>query len=375
MKLTYMIGNGFDIGLGFNTRYVDFVGFLVKELEEYLHPGRPGVSDSDRNFGMWLLEQIRDHKQEFWSDAEVAFGGLPFSNCGGAVVDVVKYSHDRFLGSMSRWLNHEIERGKWPEMRGSDVSCDFVRNCVFGWMSGVSELQKQKFADCIDGGVLELNFITFNYTNVCKRLLSGLGDVSNSTICCDHNMNVRLGRVCHVQGILSKTGEFGNLVFGVNDGDQIKDSGAKSHIEVSARLIKGHYISYAELGIYEEARRLIHDSDYVITYGLSFGATDSFWWKQLHSYVHDQSKHLVICPFIKPYEIGISKDMIRYKQWMFNKVFGSLDEISRNAVLRPEILSQIITVTPVKVQENNGDMILCDYLQLHSIARKLWIGG
>ena len=372
MKLTYLIGNGFDLGLGFNTKYSDFVKFISKEFQEYLHPARPGVSDEDRERGNWLLGQIQDHKEDFWSDAELAFGALPFSGCEGNIADVVKYSHDRFLSSMKRWLRGEFERARWLKLDIEDASGVFIIACITGWLVGLTDMQRNKFLNVASQNTIELNFITFNYTTVIERIVSTRRETIFEFDYWQHKLKVKIGTVCHVHGLipLREMGE--PMVFGVNEVNQIKDNVARSDVEVDARLVKTQYQGYTDMGALDEAERIIDNSDYIVSYGLSFGATDKFWWERLYSFICNTEKRLVVCPYIRE-ELGFNNDPVRYKQWTAKRVFKSLgDDVIRD-VTRADIISQIVDVKPVKVEESNGDMIPCDYLQLHSIARGLWL--
>lgn len=372
MQLTYLIGNGFDIGIGYNTRYVDFIRFLVKELEDDVNLATSDASNVNRSMRRWLLDQVQGHKQEFWSDAELAFGGLPFAGCDDKVADVVKFSHDVFLANMKRWLAKELERARWEMIDLDDISKRFVIWCITGWLSGATTGQLTNFLKTGEANAIELNFITFNYTDVIEKLLLPRGAAIFSFHHHDYSINVKLGSICHVHGACSDRNLDSSLVFGVNELGQIDDSAAKQDVEVGARLVKQQYQGYCDVGLVDDALRLINSSDYIVTYGLSFGATDKYWWKKLFEYVGDQRKRLVVCPYMTSDEdVQLSRDVIRYKQWAARRVFSALGENYLRQVLSTSVISQIVAVKPVEVEELNGERVLCDYLQLHSIGRVL----
>ena len=61
MRVTFLIGNGFDINLGLNTRYKDFIDVYKK----------PNENDDV------VIKTFKNHlveNKENWSDAELAFG-------------------------------------------------------------------------------------------------------------------------------------------------------------------------------------------------------------------------------------------------------------------------------------------------------------
>ena len=60
MQLTFLIGNGFDLNLGLNTRYRQFYDYYIKQDSK---------NDTIRHFKEDLSEHIED-----WADLEVALG-------------------------------------------------------------------------------------------------------------------------------------------------------------------------------------------------------------------------------------------------------------------------------------------------------------
>ena len=67
MKLTYIIGNGFDLALGLKTSYKAFYAYYVESLKE------------KKNAALsWFRDKIQSDK-ELWSDAEKAFGDLEYN--------------------------------------------------------------------------------------------------------------------------------------------------------------------------------------------------------------------------------------------------------------------------------------------------------
>ncbi len=376
MKLTYLIGNGFDIALGLNTRYSDFVGFLINDLQEYLHPAMPGVTELDFKNASWLLNQIKEHRQEFWSDAELAFGALPFKQEWANVEDVVRFSHQRFQSGMKKWLAKELKRINLAKSELEDLSSMFIINCVTGWFPGATRGQISRFLPKdenrdADNAAIELNFVTFNYTDIIERLIdTRRGDIFNFKHY-NRGISVMMGDVCHVHGVCLQESLANTLIFGVNDANQITDPNAKDNVEVMARIIKQEYQGYADTGRMEVAREIISNSDYIITYGLSFGATDKIWWDTLLEFVRDSSKRLIVCPYMTKDDSVLSLDLIRYKQMMARKVFASLGDHKLREVMSAKIIPQIIDVKPVDIEESSGRRRFCDYLRLDSVGQAM----
>ena len=69
MKITYLIGNGFDLGIGLSTGYQSFITWYLNQPSEN--------KEVD-----WLKGRINKSLEQ-WSDAELAFVALNFSESGG----------------------------------------------------------------------------------------------------------------------------------------------------------------------------------------------------------------------------------------------------------------------------------------------------
>lgn len=68
MNITFLIGNGFDIGIGLKTRYEDF-------YQEYCHIAADD-SDNIKAFKQMLKDRNSEEKRKIidWADFETAFG-------------------------------------------------------------------------------------------------------------------------------------------------------------------------------------------------------------------------------------------------------------------------------------------------------------
>ena len=62
MKITFLIGNGFDLGVGLKTRYSDFVPYYLS------------LPDNDPD--IIAFKSIIESDKETWADAELALGKL-----------------------------------------------------------------------------------------------------------------------------------------------------------------------------------------------------------------------------------------------------------------------------------------------------------
>ena len=375
MNITYIIGNGFDIGLGLRTRYSDFIPHLKGELESLLDASRSGVSEMESKVASWILEAIKTHKQNFWSDAEIAFGELPFSEIANkaniSISDAVKLTHDRFIGSMQRWLNDEVARANYSELSDGIAQRMFMSNLFIGWIKEAPKSTSDYFQKLArEGG--KVDFVSFNYTKTLEHLLPGSGEDTFEVQYLNNKYNVRWGEVCHVHGTCAPQGQARQLVFGVDNNAQIVDENANKDGEVRARLLKTEYQGYIGTGELGRAYQLIENADVVALFGLSFGATDRYWWSLLARFISYPNKQLVIYPYITDeHEIEESYDTIRYKYNMVTKVFASLEASVIDNVRRGEIAAKISVPQPMLPLYGRGAQGRCDFLNLSEMGKQL----
>ena len=160
--VTFLIGNGFDIGLGLKTRYSDFAATYLQ------HPSKTDV--------IAALKKTINQNIDFWGDAELAFGKLKFSDFGKDTYSVVKECVTDFSGALSEYLQDEERRFQVPADEQKVAFCTLL--CSYYQRLGVypkrNELKRLKRFNR-----LKVNVINFNYTETPQRYIE---DSSNATI-------------------------------------------------------------------------------------------------------------------------------------------------------------------------------------------------
>lgn len=263
-EVTVLVGNGFDLGLGLSTRYSDF-------LDRYLQSSFPIATDAIRK----MREDIdlqRKNSGSLWADAETAFANLPFSEYGhaeGAVGALAECEGD-FVAALRNYLQDEDARLIIPTSEQGDVSRQFV-NQLFCLLEVVlPKIGKSR--------IINLEFI--NYTATLEKLLGQDGAGASLNLQPQPGPTINIGTVRHIHGALSS----GNIVFGVDDSEQIGDAPLQEESQEHGYLQKSNLDG--ELGINELTSSLerIKQSDVVILFGLSYGASDfSIWWNLIEA--------------------------------------------------------------------------------------------
>lgn len=272
--VTFMIGNGFDLALGLHTSYADF-------LPVYLESG------SDSPIIKNLKSEIsRDAK--LWGDAELAFGKLPFSKFGDNPHVVVKECIADFSNALADYLTNEEMRLQPPDEKLKSTFCCklFSYYLALGEYARIHELERLKRFN-----TLKVNIINFNYTQTVDKLLIQSGVVRLPEW---GDVKIEVNTPCHVHGALN-VGY--SRLFGVNDIAQVEDS----HLDDQTKklLVKPTIDRWAGCQLENTAKKMIDESDSVIVFGMSFGATDKIWWDYLLNRMrNDSSNHLCLVPYV-----------------------------------------------------------------------------
>lgn len=373
MNITYIIGNGFDLGLGLNTRYSDFVEFLSTKIERWLSTNEKSWTRDEMRFAEWLKDKINADKLEFWHDAEEAFGGLPFSNFEGQEEDLVQFCHSLFQGEMAEWIMAKNSLFSLPKGEEEKIREKFVGALLYGWLKGLPEDVRPEVENEVTNTAVEVNILTFNYTDCMEKLLSGLDetyfDINGLGIV---KRSITVQPPIHVHGKVEPGGRKSDLVFGVDNEKQITGVITSANDEILSRLIKARYLGYTRKRTERVARDILSNSTWVIILGHSFGKTDGRWWKRIFEDLNVDQYNIAVCPYYckmddaPPY----ISDPIRYPRMTAGKVFESVKNAVGNRIYEPRFMSHIYALNPVDIKAPDGTSSCCDYLNLDWLGRK-----
>lgn len=371
MNITYIIGNGFDLGLGLNTQYSNFVEFLVAKIKRYLESNEKAWNSDEKMFAEWLLGRIEEQKIEFWHDAEEAFGNLRFGIFQGREQDVVQFCHSLFQSEMAAWIAQKNALFAVPKEREAEIGDKFVEALLYGWRNGLQDDVREVFEEKLAKDFITINILSFNYTDCIEKLLVDIGrDIDDATEFGTLKRDLRINPPIHVHGKVAAGGRRSDLVFGVNDEEQITGVETTENDEIRSRLIKGRYLDYMHKRSEPEADNILFNSSWAIVLGHSFGKTDGRWWRRIYNHVGRDHFNLVICPYYDKMEDAPSyvSDPIRYRRMSAARVFASIANDVGNNIYAPNFMSHIHALEPVEINDPDGASHYCDYLNL------TWLG-
>ena len=324
MNITFLVGNGFDINLGLDTRYTDF-------YPKYL----------DKGYNDIISNAIADNYDN-WADLEIALGKL-LKNVTPEQVDEFLNSKGRLEGDLAEYLRCQESR---LDISGSNLPNDFRKN-IIGFHQEFSVKEQTDFQSWVSTikASIVYQFISFNYTK-CLDSIVEIGKTvqpfsSHDSLSGAHYRD-SVGTVHHIHGTLD-----GDLILGVNDITQIDNPA----LQTDSRLVD--YIVKAEVNEalggqrIETAKQIIDASDYIGVYGMSIGDTDLMWWHYLLAWLQKkESRRLVLYVYADPSDNPSGQEKLRrINRW--KDIF--LAQAGADAELAKKVRGQLIVVVRSKI--------------------------
>lgn len=271
-RILYVIGNGFDLGLGLETSYKTF-------LEWYLNQPQ---SDAGNIFVESMRKSISADlrlEQPTWADAEMAFAKMRFSDFGADVRKAFSECRNDF----TKYLFEYVRQQEGCVFK----SCSQERlDCVRLWFAqNLFEVFRQKDEifwpwEIGDGTFdnaerIEVEFISLNYTKTLERLLPTRS--YNWFDCKTGKLHeVVCGTPYHLHGDADPRSS-SLAAFGVSFADDIEDRKLQDLSAEFGYLLKPE-VNRVE---YAEASKMINRADCIVLMGTSCGFSDGALWNMI----------------------------------------------------------------------------------------------
>lgn len=274
MEITFLIGNGFDIGLHMPTRYEQFykIYSVIKETD----------NDNIKEFKR-MLQKRNDEKQKKiidWADFERAFGEHSKD-----------FSPEEKSKYLERFEDFIEEFNAYLEKVEACTNCSDTRKIGAVMDAAVKNYKNLRKADADEieqviqtyNSERRYNFISFNYTNALDKCVEAL----NIFIA---NAPYRyVGSIAHIHGYLDNA-----MIVGVNDPTQILNPQFSNDEVVVRELVKPQQNIICRTGNEDAAYAIINKSDIICIYGMSLGETDKKWWEYISVWLAQNDKRILI---------------------------------------------------------------------------------
>lgn len=314
MTVTWFVGNGFDLSVGFKTDFDTFV-------RTYLHGSIPGWSPAGRSRqekrairkGKSMIRRHMRKKVINWSDMELALGQCTeyYTDTDKSRAEFTALRHD-LEDSLSQYLRVTTRMGEkdWIRPEHSREIASAFRRALEKPPQGLENSAREtvhKLWNLHSAGPLTCNFVNFNFTDVFDRCLQAYQPLSGKPSADGGGRPaVTVRKVFHAHGTVDRA-----KVLGVGNYFQIANKalqrGTFADGFVKMALYKG-----IEPNAYLEVKAMLDSSSLLIVTGMSLGKTDSHWWDLVANWLAEQPDRLVVIHWYRPgMELGRGETRIR----------------------------------------------------------------
>lgn len=292
MKITYIVGNGFDIHLGLKSRYIDFYNWLeldenkkkfktnsiAKKISEYV--------DEKRKNEMKKIAPSNWESKIDWSDFEDALRLLveSYSRQTDYEDDLEKliYDLDELNIAMSQYLSAETEELN----KHLNFNSDTVEKSLNAPLNKIPSERLIKLNNVLRAEFqshspksisTDLSFINFNYTFLLRDFINNTNEFNIDKV----YENLVSKKVVLNKDILYPNGKFNDTpILGIGSEYDLPDS---LNISQNQKIIlcKDVYANYRSDGRIDKIKTRLQQADLIICYGLSLGISDAIFISQV----------------------------------------------------------------------------------------------
>lgn len=295
MRITWIIGNGFDVNLGLKTGYRDF-------------RDRVYLADSCKSeLRNKLMQKLADaslsdfETAELWSDLEALLG----STTAYYEADEIDAFYDTFE-EMERLLTdyvHEQE-SRLPDFLSEECIDEFKESITrFDDRMVPQDRQHFKLKGAADNHVHR--FISLNYTQALARFVDASSD--DNGLMSQHRVgNTTYSdiakKLLYVHGAIEEGGVSSDVIFGVDSPEQVVNESFSKNALFAESWVKASRNTdlYGNTNE-QELQELIANADVFCIYGCSMGKTDGRIWRAIGGHLlHCSDSKLVLFVYDLP---------------------------------------------------------------------------
>lgn len=255
MNTTYLIGNGFDLNLGLDTRYLNFYDYYKKQEPK---------SELIKKFKNDLCNNY-----DIWADLESALG--KYTHNYSSIDDFIKIYYDIY-DNLFEFIKEEDNKFTVDSINEKILKDLIIPEAYLPLLDKIAIEQFNKYWS--NYSQWNTNIITFNYTSSIEKLLQ-LEDKKQLKLGFSKYQNpVFLNNIKHIHGSI-----LDRILLGVNDTSQIDNEVLCKNPTFLDILVKPQTNKMAKHLIDNECINLIRNTNLICLFGLSIGDTDKIWWE------------------------------------------------------------------------------------------------
>ena len=303
MRITYLIGNGFDLQMGMPTSYLDFYRY-----KQYSY-----------NPNNVIYKSIFQDGFKKWVDFEVSLGKLTKKI---SIEESEKFIDDlwELFDDLNAYLNIIEEEYTKVELESTtDLFQETIDNITQGLRRNDEKLIEEFFTTR-NNEYISVSFISYNYTRSLDRLRDMSSDNITNHLTSSNYSSISLNGVNHVHGTL-----FEGLTLGVNDRSQVND---KLSDEFYENVVKPEMSARDKRGVDQVVEEILKDTQIYVIFGLSLGETDRKWWSQILNHCLENDRYIIIHSYEPQFNNTIPGRFIRKERQIRNQFLSHADTLS-----------------------------------------------
>jgi hypothetical protein len=316
LNILYLIGNGFDLNLGLNTKLSHVVENIIR-------------GETDNLDILKLKENLKAHKELWWSDFELQLGQYT-KEFNSETINAYDTQYNFFVKEIKDSFEKQQNRIDY-ENNKSFIATSFMKHIV-AFYNYLPDTRKQVVINSMTKINLDeeihYNFVNFNYTSV----------LDNFVKCClfEYQKNKystpmpvksqravfhNLRKIIHIHGTLED-----GLILGVDNAEQIANEQLATNKSFMPRIIKLETIKALGRNSAIETRGLIDKSKIIIAFGLSIGITDKYWWNYIISWLNKNiDRHFILFIYDDKMDSTLNLTKLNTIENAKTKLFSVLD--------------------------------------------------
>lgn len=274
LNITFLIGNGFDIGLGLKTRYKDFYKYYCKPYK--------GDSENIKNFKETLIEWQSNNSTELidWADFECAFGKHSNDFNISEKEDYLERFED-FVIKFNAYIEEQQKRVDYS--KAEEIGKKMYKGVTEYFMNRKDDIKVIEKVYGTNSSARKYNFISFNYTNTVDKC----ADMLRKNLTKDSFRDV--GDVLHIHGYIEK-----NMIIGVDNPSQILNPDFANDTDIVEEIVKPRQNANSRENYENDVIPVINKSNIICVYGMSLGDTDKKWWNIISKWLSQDSNHVLV---------------------------------------------------------------------------------
>lgn len=327
MKITFLIGNGFDVSMGIESSYSKFYEWYCNQPSVLKY-----INDFKANIQKDMRSDVPD-EEKTWADFELGLGKYTAEFTPNRAFQFLDCYEDA-QGGIVQYLKEQ--EAKCNVGAVSDDSLGIFADSILNFYQELSDLEKIA-VNAVCNGVQnenrEISFISFNYTGILGEILKRLPSTilkkwrnGSYEHTCTLNPNI-----IHVHGTIT---EF--PIIGVDADGQIVNQELLATPQFREIMIKAECVNALGRLWHRQAEELISQSRIVCVFGMSLGETDAKWWRKLAQWLKaDGNRHVVIYWYDRNPPNGVSiRKQLEGKNRVIEKLlsYSSLTDTEKNTV-------------------------------------------